>query len=307
MKRPPHKFSSRVAIVSLVASLCLSVSACAQDPDSSTSQSTFGVEQSANPDTLSNFSDGLINPGVLTVAIYDDSPPSAFYSSDNRLIGWEVDLAKEIAQLNGVEVKFVGGSFDSVITSVADGKADIGIASMFDTAERQKRVQFVDYFIGGTSWVAKANSEINATRACGLRIGAVQDSAQYADYLVRVSSECTGEGLEPVEIIGYESIAEAASDVGTGRLDAFVADDPVAAYKVSNSYGKLMRTDSGVETQPYGIAVQLGNAEIVNSVRSVLQQMAADQTYRNILGRWGVEGGSIDRFTINGLLTTSTK
>jgi polar amino acid transport system substrate-binding protein len=307
MKRLPHKFNARVAVIALIASLSLSVSACTQVSENTSSESTVGVDQSAERETPSSFSDALVNPGVLTVAIFDDSPPGAFYSSDNRLIGWEVDLVKNIAQRKGVEVKFIGGSFDSVITSVADGKADIGIASMFDTAERQKRVSFVDYFIGGTSWVAKANSEFSASRPCGSRVGAVQDSAQYADYLVRISSECTQEGLEPLAIIGYKSIPDAASDVATGRIDAFVADDPVAAYSVSNSYGRIVRTDSGIETQPYGIATQIGNAEIANTVRSVLQQMAADQTYRNILGKWGVEGGSIDQFTINGSPTASTR
>jgi polar amino acid transport system substrate-binding protein len=307
MKRLFHKFNSRVAVVALIASVSLSVSACTQVSDNASSESTVGVDQSAERETPSSFSDALVNPGVLTVAIFDDSPPSAFYSSDNRLIGWEVDLVTNIAQRKGVEVKFVGGSFDSVITSVADGKADIGIASMFDTVERQKRVVFVDYFIGGTSWVAKANSEFSATRPCGLRVGAVQDSAQYADYLVRVSSECTREGLEPLTVVGYESIPEAASDVATGRLDAFVADDPVAAYSVSNGYGRIVRTDTAIETQPYGIAVQIGNPEMVDSVQSALQEMAADHIYRNILGRWGVESGSIDQFTINGSPTASTR
>jgi polar amino acid transport system substrate-binding protein len=307
MKHLPRKFTSRVAVVALIASLSLCLSACTQVSDTSSSESAVGGEPASDADTPSSLAESLITPGVLTVSIFDDSPPAAFYTDNERLIGWEVELANNIAQIYGLETEFVGGSFDSVINAVADGKADIGIASMFDTLERQQKVSFVDYFIGGTSWVARANSDLSSIQPCGLRVGAVKNTVQFSDYLVRVSSTCTSKGLEPLTIIGYESLPDAVSDVGTGRLDAFVADDPVAAYLVSNDYGRIERTDSSIEPQPYGIAVQLRNLEMVESVQSALQEMAADQTYRDILGRWGVERGSIGAFTINNSQATSTE
>lgn len=283
--------------------LALSVSGCAQE----SAESPSGSGVTVNVDTPAALTDSLVTPGVLTIAVFDDSAPSAFYTEDGRLIGWEVELAKAIAQLNGLEAEFVGGSFDSVLDAVTEGTADIGIASMFDTMERQKRAAFVDYFVGGTGWASSVDSQIKSSNSCGSRVGAVVDSAQYSDYLVRVSNKCTREGLEPLTIVGYESVSDAATDIETGQLDALVADDPVVTYLASNSFGQIVRTDTAIEPQPYGIAVPTGNGIIRESVLKALQEMSSDQTYRNILGRWGVEGGSVNKFTINNANATSTR
>lgn len=296
---------SRSHLVTFVVgvSLVVSVGGCAQE----SAELPPASDVTVNVDTPAALSDSLVTPGVLTVAVFDDSPPSAYYTENGRLVGWEVELAKSIAQLNGLEAEFVGGSFDSVLNAVTDGTADIGIASMFDTMERQKRAAFVDYFVGGTSWASSVDSEIKSSNACGSRVGAVSDSAQYSDYLVRVSSKCTREGLEPLTIVGYESISDAATDIETGQLDALVADDPVVTFLASNSYGRIVRTDAAIEPQPYGIAVPTDNRIIRESVLAALQEMASDQTYRNILGKWGVESGSINEFSINNTNAASTR
>lgn len=302
---------SRPNLVAFVAGvgLVLSVGGCAQQSNPSLPVGSAEAVPASENSIISSsaLTDALVNPGVLTVAIFDDSPPSAFYTENGRLVGWEVELANAIAQRNGLEIEFVGGSFDSVLNAVTDGTADIGIASMFDTMERQKRAAFVDYFFGGTSWASSVDSEIKSSNACGSRVGAVADSAQYSDYLVRVSSKCTREGLEPLTIAGYESISQAVTDIETGQLDALVADDTVVTYLASNSYGRIVLTDTAIEPQPYGIAVPVDNRIIRESVLAALQEMSSDQTYRNILGKWGVESGSINEFTINNTKATSTR
>ena len=289
--------------------LVLSVGGCAQQSNSSLPDGSAEAVPASENSIISSsaLTDALVNPGVLTVAVFDDSPPSAYYTENGRLVGWEVELAKAIAQRNGLEIEFVGGSFDSVLNAVTDGTADIGIASMFDTMERQKRAAFVDYFVGGTSWASSVDSEIKSSNACGSRVGAVADSAQYSDYLVRVSSKCTREGLEPLTIAGYESISQAVTDIETGQLDALVADDTVVTYLASNSYGRIVLTDTAIEPQPYGIAVPVDNRIVRESVLAALQEMSSDQTYRNILGKWGVESGSINEFTINNTKAISTR
>jgi polar amino acid transport system substrate-binding protein len=300
-----HVSTSHVAVVMLIAGLTLSVSACTQNSDESLPESVDDASTSVG--TPATLTDSLITPGVLTVAVFDDSPPSAFYAKDGRLIGWEVELANGIAQQNGLDVTFIGGNFDSVLNAVADGKADIGIASMFNTAERQKRVDFVNYFIGGTSWAAAADSGFRSIKPCGSRVGAITGSAQFTDYLQRVDRECLDGGLDPLEIVGYESIIDAVADLETGRLNALVADDPVVAQLAGDSFGRIVVTDSFIEPQPYGIATPLGRDELRDSVQSALEEMSVDGAYRNILGRWAVESGSVERFTTNGAVTTTTK
>ncbi|NQW71346.1 MAG: transporter substrate-binding domain-containing protein [Actinobacteria bacterium] len=243
----------------------------------------------------------LVTPGVLTVAIFNQSPPSAYLSPDGRLIGWEVDLAKEIARRLGIEVKFEEVAFPSVLDGVEGGAADIGIASMFDTPVRQQRVDFIDYYTGGTNWITSRDSAFDAEVPCGSRVGAVSGSAQLNDFLPRISQACIADGQAPLEVIGFESPADATAEIIGGRLDAAVADGPVASFAVGASFGRLASVGNAVEIQPYGIAVGQENETLQTAILSVLNSMVADGSYLDLLGRWGVEDGYVSEFTRNGV------
>ena len=245
--------------------------------------------------------ENLVTPGVLTVALFNQSPPSAYVSPDGRLIGWEVDLTKEIARRLGLEARFESVAFPSVLDDVESGVADIGIASMFDTPARQQRVDFIDYYTGGTNWITSRDSAFDAESPCGLHVGAVSGSAQLNDFLPRISQACIAEGQAPLEITGFESPADATDAIIGGRLDAAVADGPVASFAVGASFGRLASVGNAVEIQPYGIAVKLNNEALQTAILSALDSMVADGSYLDLLGRWGVEDGYVTQFTKNGL------
>jgi polar amino acid transport system substrate-binding protein len=295
-----HLVNGGVVAMCLAAQLMLA--ACgisaetSQDAIAASAQATEGAA-GADATSLEN----LVTPGVLTVATFNQSPPSAYLSPDGRLIGWEVDLAKEIARRLGLAARFESVAFPSVLDDVESGVADIGIASMFDTPARQQRVDFIDYYTGGTNWITSRDSAFDAEAPCGSRVGAVSGSAQLADFLPRISQACIAEGQAPLEIIGYESPADATDAIIGGRLDAAVADGPVASFAVGASFGRLASVGNAVEIQPYGIAVGQENEALQAAILSALDSMVADGSYLDLLGRWGVEDGYVAQFDRNGL------
>jgi polar amino acid transport system substrate-binding protein len=295
-----HLVNGGVVAMCLAAQLMLA--ACgisaetSQDAIAASAQATEGAA-GADATSLEN----LVTPGVLTVATFNQSPPSAYLSPDGRLIGWEVDLAKEIARRLGLAARFESVAFPSVLDDVESGVADIGIASMFDTPARQQRVDFIDYYTGGTNWITSRDSAFDAEAPCGSRVGAVSGSAQLADFLPRISQACIAEGQAPLEIIGYESPADATDAIIGGRLDAAVADGPVASFAVGASFGRLASVGNAVEIQPYGIAVGQENEALQAAILSALDSMVADGSYLDLLGRWGVEDGYVAQIDRNGL------
>ena len=96
-----HLVNGGVVAMCLAAQLMLA--ACgisaetSQDAIAASAQATEGAA-GADATSLEN----LVTPGVLTVALFNQSPPSAYVSPDGRLIGWEVDLTKEIARRLGL-------------------------------------------------------------------------------------------------------------------------------------------------------------------------------------------------------------
>lgn len=87
----------------------------------------------------------IVNKGELVVAMYAvDQPPFFMIDKDEKLIGFDVELATQIAEALGVKVRFNrdAQSFNDVIDIVANGKADIGISKLSYTLSRAKKVLY---------------------------------------------------------------------------------------------------------------------------------------------------------------------
>ena len=72
------------------------------------------------------------------------------YYENNTIVGLDVDMAQAIADKLGMELKVEDMEFDSIITAVQSGKADIGVAGMTVTEDRLKNVDFTDSYTTAT-------------------------------------------------------------------------------------------------------------------------------------------------------------
>jgi ABC-type amino acid transport substrate-binding protein len=92
----------------------------------------------------------LVNQDTLTVSMIKfDRIPFIFTDSNGDLQGFDVELAKQLADKLGVEVKFLreANSFNEVVDLVADGKADIGISLLSRTLTRAQKVKFSNPYV----------------------------------------------------------------------------------------------------------------------------------------------------------------
>lgn len=83
--------------------------------------------------------------GTLVMATNVAFPPYEFYQ-DGTAVGIDVDLAKAIADRLGMKLTIQDVEFDSIITAVQSGKADIGIAGMTVTEDRLKNIDFTQSY-----------------------------------------------------------------------------------------------------------------------------------------------------------------
>nr|6Y16_A Chain A, Amino acid ABC transporter, periplasmic amino acid-binding protein,Amino acid ABC transporter, periplasmic amino acid-binding protein [Thermotoga maritima MSB8]6Y16_B Chain B, Amino acid ABC transporter, periplasmic amino acid-binding protein,Amino acid ABC transporter, periplasmic amino acid-binding protein [Thermotoga maritima MSB8] len=94
--------------------------------------------------------DEIKSRGYLLVGLSADFPPFEFVDENGNIVGFDVDLAKEIARRLGVELKIVDMTFDGLIPSLLTKKIDVIISGMTITEERKKVVAFSDpYFDAG--------------------------------------------------------------------------------------------------------------------------------------------------------------
>jgi polar amino acid transport system substrate-binding protein len=79
--------------------------------------------------------------GTLVMATNAEFPPYEYIESD-KIVGLDVDMARAVCDKLGKELKIEDMAFDSVLTAVEGGSADVGIAAMSATAERAESVDF---------------------------------------------------------------------------------------------------------------------------------------------------------------------
>ncbi|MGI9505128.1 MAG: transporter substrate-binding domain-containing protein [Geminicoccaceae bacterium] len=83
---------------------------------------------------------GTLNVGLSTFV------PWSMFNKDSELIGFEIDVAKRLAEDMGVEIEFVPTAWDGIIPALIAGKFDLVISGMTITTERNLTVNFTDAY-----------------------------------------------------------------------------------------------------------------------------------------------------------------
>jgi polar amino acid transport system substrate-binding protein len=240
--------------------------------------------------------------GTLTVAADATYAPNEFIAADGHtVIGMDADLAKAIGEVMGLRINMVNATFDTIIPGLVSGKYDLGMSSFTDTLERQKVVDFVTYFIAGTSFYVKSTGGPNIASLadlCGHKVAVEKGTTQQADSQAQ-SHKCTAAGKPAVAVQVYNDQNAVNLALSSGRADVAMADSPVAEYQVKKSGGTFKLSGQPYGTAPYGIAIPK-NSGMTKPVLGAVMALMAQGTYKQILTRWGVESGAISNPVING-------
>jgi len=264
------------------------------NPGSTESASTIA----ADPAAVALLPASLKDAGTLVIGTDAAYPPNEFKDNAGEPIGWGIELAKGISAKLGLTPKFQIASFDNIIPSITGGTVDIGESSFTDNLEREKQVDFVNYYNAGILWAAAAGSTIDPNNACGLTVAVQSNTVEDTDELPAKNEACIAAGKPKIDVLPYPSQDEATNAVVLGKADALSADSPVTLYAISKTEGKLEAAGESFDVAPYGITVNKGS-ELTKAVQVALQSMVDDGSYGKILDTWGVTDGGISKITIN--------
>ena len=205
----------------------------------------------------------------------------------NRLIGFEVDLAGELAKKMGMEPHPVHGAWDKLLELLARGDFDIALNGI-EVAEEKKRVALLSrpYFTAperltvrkGDGHAPRSLAELKG-RLVGTLPGSLAE---------RIA---TNAGAEVKTYEGGQD--EIYSDLKLGRTDAVLLDAPVAVYygygiddaleEVPGEYGKV----------DYAIGVRLGDEALLAKVNAALEELEKEGTLQKLYARWGLIEGAV--------------
>lgn len=240
------------------------------------------ADDAATPETTGSFTTAV--EGKLTMATNAAFPPYE-YLEGNEIAGIDADIAAAIAGKLGLELQIDDMEFDSITEAIKSGKADIGLAGMTVTPDRQEEVDFTTSYATGVQVVIVTEDS---------SITSVDDLfAEGADHIVGVQRNTTGDiyttgdiedaGLGKID--RYSKGAEAVQALKTGKVDCVVIDnEPAKAFVAEVDGLKILETE--YVTEDYAAAMSKDNKALYDAVNAALEELIADGTVQEIIDRY---------------------
>lgn len=298
----------RRLLLALTGTAVLALTACGgSSGGSSTSSGSAGGGSApaktvaADPAVAAAVPDAVKSDGKLTVATEGAYPPFEMFDTDGKtLIGVDPELATALAQVMGLKIDLVNVKFDSIIPGLQAKRYDMGMAAFSDTKEREKVVDFVTYFQGGTSLLVPKGNPMKLSLAglCGKRLAVQKGTIYESDVVPAFQAKCAAAGSPAIVTAVFPGEPETILAVGNGRADVTISDFAPLAYTAKQSSGKFEVLPEQYNPSPWGAVMPKGSG-LAEPLRAAMVKLMADGTYQRILQKYDVTVGKIDTPAVN--------
>lgn len=244
--------------------------------------------ETVNPSQQATSELGLLNKDVLTVAMEIGYPPFELYDG-NTPIGFDVDLAAEIAKILGVTVEYQDTAWDGIFDGLDINKYDCVISAVTMSAKRRETMDFSNQYI--ENWqsivVKKGTAPVTSMAGLnGLKVG-YQAATTSDDYLAAMIET----GDVTCETSEFDKVLNCFDDLRLGRLDAVLCDSLVADGYISREPENfeitwLQSSEEGAESEVFGVAVKKGNQKLADAVNDALKQLEENGTIAQLKLKW---------------------
>lgn len=287
----------KFAIPALAAAAALALTGCVNS-EGDTAVTTDTTEITPDAAAVALLPADIKDSGVLLIGVNPTYPPNEFKDSAGNPAGWSVTLTEAVAAKLGLTPTWEILGFDSILPRIEEDTLNLGSSSFTDTLERQKTVDFVNYFNAGSQWAAAVGSNIDPDNACGLAVAVQSGTVQHTDELPQRSEDCVAAGKDAIEILPFDAQTAVTNAVISGQAAAFSADSPVTGAAVVELSDDLELVGDLFEAVQYGFATQKGG-DMTAAIQAAVQSLMDDGTYLEILSGAGIESGAIETATIN--------
>jgi len=226
----------------------------------------------------------ILKRGELRVGFEAGYVPFEMTDKNGRFVGFDIDMAKEMAKAMGVKFVPVNTAWDGIIPALLSNKFDIIMSGMTVTQERNLKVNFADpYIIVGQTILLSKKHE-----------GEVKSYLDLNDAKYTVTSKLGTTGEQAVKRYipkanykSFETETEAFLEVLNGRADAYVYDLPNCVYLYAQQgEGKVVFLDEPFTYEPLAWAVNKGDPDFLNWLDNFLRQVKNDGRYDRIYNKW---------------------
>jgi polar amino acid transport system substrate-binding protein len=226
----------------------------------------------------------IVQRGELRVGFEAGYLPFEMADKNGNFVGFDIDMAKAMADAMGVKFVPVNTAWDGIIPALVTKKFDIIISGMTVTQQRNLKINFADpYIIVGQTILLNKNHE-----------GVVNSYKDLNDPKYVITSKLGTTGEQAIKRLipkatykSFEVEAEAALEVLSGKADATVYDLPFCAtFMAQQGAGNLIFLDEPFTFEPLAWAIRKGDPDFLNWLNNFLRQVKNDGRYDKIYERW---------------------
>lgn len=199
------------------------------------------------------------------------------YKQGSEIIGFDVELAQEIAATTNKELKIEDMSFDGLLPALDSGQVDMVIAGMSVTPEREKNALFSDpYYSAAQRMIVRKGSDIRnkhqlTNRKIGVQLGTTGDT---------LASEIQG-----ARVSQFPTAPSVLTELDAGGVDVVILDDAPAAQYITG-FPQLTMLPGSLSNEQYAIAIKKGNTALLEQINKTIAAMKKDGRYERLLRKY---------------------
>ena len=228
-----------------------------------------------------------IEEGKLIMATNAKFPPYEMVADGEGFNGTgfegiDVEIASAIADKLGLELQIDDMEFDSALLAVQNNTADVMLAGLSYSEERDEVVDFTDSYATGVQVViVKDGSDVTMDNLGEKMIGTQRGTTGY----IYASDTPENGGYGEDHVLAYDNGATAVQALMNGQVDAVIIDEAPAKEFVAANEGLTILPGNWVEEQ-YCAAVNEGNTELLNAINTALNELMDDGTVDEIIAKY---------------------
>lgn len=226
--------------------------------------------------------DSIKEKGKFILGLDDSFPPMGFRDENNEIVGFDIDLAKEVTSRMGVELVVQPISWDSKEMELNSGNIDCIWNGMSINDDRKAAMNLSEaYLRNDMVFVVLDSSAYNSQADLAGKNVAVQNGSSAQEILE--GSEFKGQAGS---IIGYDDNVTAFMDLDANGVDAVFLDSVVANYFITSKNKPYRILSDVLYEEEYAIGFRKNDQALRDEVQKILSEMKADGKVGEISTKW---------------------
>ncbi|MEG0775312.1 ABC transporter substrate-binding protein [Clostridium sp.] len=257
-----------IALTAVIGIMSFSFAGCSKASNGGESK------EASTKEVVATTIDKIKESKKLVIGTSADYPPYEFHKEidgKDTIIGFDVDIAQEIAKDLGVELEINDMKFDGLIAALKTGKVDMVLAGMNPTDERKQSVDFSKiYYTAEQAVIVRAEDKDKYKSLADLKgkeVGVQKGSIQEG---------LATEQIEGATVKGLGKVTDLVLELKNKKVDAIIVEVPVAKFYAEKNTD-LVITDCkfAIEEGEQGsaIAIQKGDEAFVEAVNKTLDRL----------------------------------